>query len=119
MPARFFPTFLLVSLFCAALSYLPPLQPYFWFAIANIVAYNMFYTLIIWLAQRAVRSRDKNLLTRLMLSSLFLKMMVALMVFIVYFKTQSPTGFLFLVPFFVIYVIYSIFGIRFLISEKL
>jgi hypothetical protein len=116
MPARFFSTFLIISLLCAGLSYLPPLQPYFWFSLANIIAYNIFYTLIIWLAQRAALSRDKNMLTRLMLSSLFLKMMVALSVFIVYFKTQSPVGFLFLIPFFVIYIIYSIFGIHFLIK---
>jgi hypothetical protein len=114
MPARFFLTLFIVSSLCAALSYLPPLQPYFWFAIANIVTYNIFYTLIIWLAQRAARSSNKNLLTQLMLSSVFLKMMVALTVFIIYYKTQHPTGLLFLVPFFVIYIIFSIFGIRFL-----
>jgi hypothetical protein len=114
MPPRFWFMTLIVGISCATMGYLPFFQPYFWFSIANIIAYTVYYTLIVWLAQRATYSSNKNLLTQLMLSSVFLKMMVALAVFGVYFKTQSPKGYFFLIPFFGIYVIYSIFGITFL-----
>jgi hypothetical protein len=114
MPPRFWSILLIVGILCAAMSYLPHLQPYFWFSIANIIAYSVYYTFMVWLAQRTASSKNKYLFTQVMLSSVFLKMFVALAVFGVYYKLQSPKGLFFLVPFFGIYVIYSIFGITFL-----
>lgn len=67
-----------------------------------------------YLSQRAMRSEDKLQFTNLFLIFTSTKMFAAILIVFVYHKIAAPSSKLFLVPFFAIYLIYTIFEIYFL-----
>ena len=66
---------------------------------------------VYYLGLRSVRSKDKNSLTRLIMLLVFLKMISCLLIIIVYDQGWKPATNHYIIPFFLIYVSYTIFEV--------
>jgi len=83
-----------------------------WFALAFFVGLSigMYYA-----GLRAARSENKHLFTNLVMVFTFGKMMFAVLLILSYLKLFQPATKLFLLPFFGIYLIYTIFETYFML----
>lgn len=61
------------------------------------------------LAIKAAVSKDKNAFTSLIIGFTFAKLLLTVALVLVYKKIANPEGALFLVPFFLIYIVFTIF----------
>lgn len=117
-PGSFYTQTLLLAAFCAGLLLLGNLIPVFrehqllaWAALA-------LFTLLSWLmyllGKHAVKSSDKNAFVQLVLISVFLKMMLSFAVVVVYANKIQPESKYFVLPFFFVYLVFTIFETAFL-----
>ena len=109
----FYKYFGLVSLGTAALlfglSQIAILQPYLLFSFISLALF-MLLTLVMFLfGEKTAKSSNKNLFTTLVLGFTFLKIFLSLFVVIAYYKVGNPSSKVFLIPFFIVYLIFTIF----------
>jgi hypothetical protein len=114
----FYTETLLLATFCALVLWLGNLIPVFrehqllaWGALA-------LFTLLSWLmyllGSISVKSSDKNAFIQLVLISVFLKMMLSFAVVVVYANKIQPDSKYFVLPFFFVYLAFTIFETVFL-----
>ncbi len=56
-------------------------------------------------------SKDQNAYTRMILGFMMLKMMLCILMVLAYYKLANPTGKTFIIPFFFIYITYTVFEV--------
>ena len=61
------------------------------------------------MGRKSAVSSDKNAFTTLIMVFIFSKMLLSVLIVVVYVKTAEPQSKLFVVPFFLVYLIYTIF----------
>ncbi len=109
----------IITLFCALAilvsSYLgfAALQAIAW---ASLAFFALLCLPMYYFSQRAMYSEDKFQFTNLFLVFTSTKMFAAIIIVLIYHKFAQPTSNHFLIPFFVIYLIYTIFEVYFLIQ---
>ena len=69
-----------------------------------LLSLAMFYA-----AAKAAISKDQNAFTRLIMVFTMVKMLLSVVLVVVYQKVAQPEDVLFVVPFFVIYIVYTVF----------
>ena len=92
-----------------------------WSAHLKIGFYLQFFYICLYLptfmiAKKAAQSTNKQLFTGIIMLSVLLKLVVSITVVFWYHKVFHPQGPLFLLPFFLVYIIYTIFESQFMIK---
>lgn len=120
MPTRTFLTqTTLLTLAAAALlyglSFYPPLSPYFDFGLLCLFFFLLLSLLMYFTGRRAAVSAQRGFFTQLILVFTIVKMFLSVVLVFVYFKVRQPDSNWFLLPFFLVYLIYTIFESYFMI----
>ncbi|MEZ4961673.1 MAG: hypothetical protein R2830_17725 [Saprospiraceae bacterium] len=72
-------------------------------------------TVVMYLmAVKAAVSKDKNAFTRLIMVFTFVKLFLSITIIIAYTKVVQPTGKYFILPFFLVYLVFTIFETMFM-----
>ena len=90
------------------------LQPYSDFSWICITAFVILTILMYFIGSQAVKSSNKNAFTSTALGFIMGKMMLAILVILIYNKLAEPESKVFIIPFFIVYVIYSSFETYFM-----
>lgn len=114
----FFKQLILVSLLTAFLLFLIHLNPeiavYSQLSWVSCIFYILLSIFIFFFAYRAAFSENKNAFTIMIMSFVLAKMVFSVTFVLVYFQIIKPESSFFLVPFFVVYLIYTIFETYFM-----
>lgn len=70
--------------------------------------------IIYFLAVRAARSKDKNSLTRLVMATVFIKLVGCLAIIIIHDRIYHPESGHYVIPFIVYYILYTVFEVKLL-----
>ena len=97
------------------LSFYPPLSPYLIFGMVCLIFFVALSVLMYRSGKKAAVSSQPNLFTQLILIFTLTKMFLSVILVFVFFRLTHPTSNWFLAPFFLIYLIYTIFETYFMI----
>ena len=115
---RFFKTLTFVALglipLLFLLSYIPDLQAHQIFIWINWAFFLLFTIGVYFLAEKAANDPNLNTFSRVIMGVIFVKMILILIVVLIYKKTMNPEGAWFLLPFFIIYLVFTIFEVYFM-----
>lgn len=90
------------------------LQRHSGLAYGSIAFFVLLCALIFWLAKMASQSKDKYAFVRLIMSNMMIKMLLAVAIIVVYTRVVDIETNLFILPFFVTYIGFTIFETVFL-----
>lgn len=97
------------------LSFYPLLLPYRDFGAICLFFFVALSCLMYVTGRRAAVSSQQNFFTQLILVFTIVKMFLSIVIVFVYFKATEPASNWFLLPFFLVYLIYTIFESYFMI----
>jgi len=97
------------------LSFYPPLSPFLGFGLICLFFFIALSIIMYITGIRAAASPQRGFFTQLILVFTIVKMFLSIVVVFVYFKVAQPTSSWFLLPFFLVYLIYTIFESYFMI----
>lgn len=80
----------------------------------SLIFFNLLSIVVFHLGLRMIKSRNKNDFSRLVLGFTGFKMMLSIAVVFIYQSVAEPTDRWFVIPFLLIYVVYTIFETYFL-----
>jgi len=111
----------IISLFIIALIYLAGLYSNDWASNSRLGYFSIIFFVLLLIitfliAQKSSQSSNKQLFTGIILLSVLSKLFLSIGLVFWYHKIFHPSGPLFLVPFFLVYIIYTIFESRFMIK---
>ncbi len=87
----------------------PEFSKSFLFSIASLACFVLLSLVMFFLAAKAAVSKDKNAFTSLVIGFIFGKLALAVVLVLAYKKIANPQGATFLIPFFLIYLVFAIF----------
>lgn len=105
---------LVVAIIIVLLHQLALFQPYIllsWISLILFICWNM---LLFFIGKRSLSNKDRNAFSRLILAATTGKMFLAVAVVAVYHEVIQPESKFFLMPFFVVYLFYTIFEVYFM-----
>ena len=85
-----------------------------WLGITGLAFFALLSLSMYHFAAKAAISKDKNAFTRLIMVFTFVKLLLSVSIVVVYSKTIQPEGKFFILPFFLVYLIYTIFETGFM-----
>ena len=100
---------LTVSLLFLCFFLFPPLSAYAKLGWASLVLFINITFLMFFLGKRAIISPNKMLFSNLSMGFIFFKMVMSLMIIVAFKKMTHPASNLFIVPFFIVYLTFTIF----------
>jgi hypothetical protein len=115
MPSKKFYTLLFLTvLFTVCLLFVvffffPPLYTYAKLGWASLALFINITLLMFFLGKKTITSPNKFLFSNLSMGFIFLKMVMSLMIIVTYKKMTHPASNLFIVPFFIVYLTFTIF----------
>lgn len=92
---------------------LKPYADFSWICLAAFMGITVFMFLI---GEKSAQSPNKNAFTSAALGFIMGKMMLAVIVILTYNKFAEPESKIFIVPFFIVYIIYTIFETYFMMK---
>ena len=96
------------------MKFIKPLAPYFWLSIF-IWAFFIFYSVLMYVVgSLSLKNENQKSFTSLVIGFTFGKMLLAVLIIIVYSQGYNPESQLYVVPFFLIYIVYTIFETSFM-----
>ena len=105
-----------VGLLLLALNTIPAIHPYQGLSWLSS-SFFILLSIIMYLAgQKAAQSQNKNNFSRVVFGFIGVKMMLSVVLVFIYSETVRPTSGHFLVPFFVTYLVYTIFETHFMMK---
>jgi hypothetical protein len=100
-----------------SLSFLiPKLNIYNSMGLWSLVMFSIISFVLFFLANLAAQSTNKLLFNNVIMASVFLKMMAAVVILLIYKKLYHPQSNVFLIPFFIAYFFFSIFETYFMVK---
>ena len=84
-----------------------------WWSLSLFVAISF---LLYFLGTQAAKSTNKLLFNNVIIASVFFKMMAAIVILVIYKKIYHPQSSAFLIPFFIVYLFFSVFETYFMIK---
>lgn len=81
-----------------------------------VVGFIILFLPTFYIAKKSAQSANKQLFTGIIMLSVLSKLVVSIVMVFWYHKNFHPSGPLFLVPFFLVYIIYTIFESQFMIK---
>ena len=97
------------------LSLTEPLQPYRNFSWISLFFFVILSISMYLIGKKAALSPQKNLFTQLILVFTLIKMLLSVLIVLLYHRAVLPESNWFLLPFFLVYLIYTIFETYFMI----
>ncbi|MEK7254275.1 MAG: hypothetical protein AAB316_05985 [Bacteroidota bacterium] len=96
------------------LSFVPIFQNTLLFSLASVAFFTLLSAGMYFLAAKAALSKDKNAFTRLIMLFTFGKLLLTTVLIVAYHRIAKPADNNFIIPFFLIYISYTIFETIFL-----
>ena len=119
-PKTFFPQLLVLSVIVAAilffLNHMPQLQndaPLSWLSLFLFILLSI---LMYYVGKRSSMSENKNDFTNVVLGFTIGKMFLSIMIIYAYFSLMQPEGKWFIIPFFIVYFMYTAFETYFMMK---
>ncbi|NNF34416.1 MAG: hypothetical protein HKN68_09930 [Saprospiraceae bacterium] len=91
-----------------------PIRPFMSLGIIGLVFFVLLSIFVFKLSLKVAESKDLNAFTRLIMYNLMIKLFMSIFIVLIYYKVVEPTERLFILPFIVIYLIFTIFEAMFL-----
>jgi hypothetical protein len=82
----------------------------------SLILFTIISFVLFFLGKQAAQSTNKLLFNNVIMASVFLKMMAAVVVLLVYKKQYHPESNVFLIPFFIVYSFFSVFETYFMVK---
>lgn len=101
-------------IFILALSYLGPFNDILPISYASLAFFVILSVAVFYLGNAAARSSDKNRLTQLIIILVFFKLFSCLFIIIAYDRMFQPQSNYYVLPFFLIYIVFTIFEVNML-----
>ncbi len=98
-----------LGVFLFGLHQIPILQSHYLLSWVSCTFFVVFSILIFIVGYKAARHSDKHLFTSVILGFVFGKMFLSIIMLFCYHRIVQPTSNLFLVPFFIVYLVYTVF----------
>jgi hypothetical protein len=96
------------------MKFMEPMAPYFGLSIF-IWAFFIFYSILMYVVgSLSLKNENQKSFTSLVIGFTFGKMLLAVLIIIVYSQGYHPESQLYVVPFFLIYIVYTIFETSFM-----
>jgi hypothetical protein len=102
---------ILLSVMIVGMSFIPGFEGTLGISLFSLLFFVLLNIGVYYLGLRSARSEDKNSLTRLIMLLVFLKMISCLLIVIIYDQGWKPSTNHYIIPFFAIYVSYTIFEV--------
>ncbi|HFA51466.1 MAG TPA: hypothetical protein ENJ95_20830 [Bacteroidetes bacterium] len=106
-------TFVLTAV-VLGLQTLPAFRPHTFFSLISIGFFVLLSIAMFFMAAKAAVSKDKHAFTRLIMLFTLSKMILTAVLVIVYKQVAEPKGLVFVLPFFLIYIAYTVFETMFM-----
>lgn len=103
-----------LSLIIIAQSFIPALQEHQGFSWASLIFFLLFTFGVYFLADKAAQSPSLNIFSSVILGVIFIKMFFIIFIVLIYKKIMDPSSPWFLIPFFIIYLAFTIFEVYFM-----
>lgn len=103
-----------VAITIASLHFLPSLAPYQDLGWLSMAVFTILCLLMYRFGKAAIQHENKSRFTLLFMSFTGLKMFLAVLLIGIYYKVDMPSSKLFIVPFFAIYAVYTVFEVWFM-----
>lgn len=107
---------LTLGLMLFGLHQFPAFQPHYLLSWVSCIFFVVFSILIYAIGYKAANHEDKHLFTSVILGFVFGKMFLSILMLVIYHKIVQPTDNLFLAPFFIVYLVYTVFETYFMIK---
>lgn len=107
---------LVTSLSLLPLRYFPETSPYLGYGFICLLVFVVLSLMIFFTGYLALGGKDKQAFIRISLVFTTAKMLVAVLLNFAYYKTASPSGSYFLLPFFIVYLMYTVFETKFMMT---
>jgi hypothetical protein len=95
---------------------IPAMQQHWPVSVASVILFSVISILLFFMGENSARSSNKFAFNGLVTISVLGKIVFSMVVLLIYFKVWKPDNRLFVVPFLLIYVIYTIFETAFLLK---
>lgn len=109
----FYVTLISVGLLIPCYMFLP-IRPFMALGIIGLIFFVMLSIFVFKLSLKIVDSKDLNAFTRLIMYNLMIKLFMSIFIVLIYYKVVEPGEPLFILPFILIYLIFTIFEAMFL-----
>ena len=103
-----------LALLIHLLSFLSLFESYSLFSWGSFCFFILFTMAVFFIAERAKDSPNLNTFSSVILGVIFIKMIFIIIILLIYKKTTNPESAWFLVPFFLIYLVFTIFEVYFM-----
>jgi len=80
----------------------------------TIGIFVVFSILVYFMGSYSAKQKNKNTFTSVILMVMMFKMLICILLIAIYVKTYEPTDNFFFIPFFSIYILYTIFEVQFM-----
>jgi Na+/H+-dicarboxylate symporter len=118
---QFYVQLFFVSALCAGLLvgsyYIDSLAPYIDLGVIGLIFFIILSVVIFRLSNSLAKSKNLNAFTHLILYNLMIKLFLSFVIVITYYYLYKPENRLFIVPYIVVYLIFTIFEAVFLSSQ--
>jgi hypothetical protein len=83
------------------------------FSWVSLLGFIIFCSLLYFVESKTVHAQDKSLFGKLFLMSIFFKMLFCVLLIIVYIVSSKPDDRYFILPFFIIYLFFTVYEVYF------
>ncbi len=95
-------------------SFIPILEKHLLLSVSSLIFFIFFTIGVYFLAEKAAQSPNLNTFSSVVLGVIFIKMVFILFIIMIYKKQVNPDEAWFLIPFFLIYLAFTIFEVYFM-----
>ncbi len=107
---------LIAAAFIYGLSFVKSLEPFSLLGWGSILFFIIWSILMYFISRKAAANENKNVFTNAILGFTFAKLFISAGIVYAYFRITEPESRLFLIPFFGVYLIYTIFETHFMMK---
>lgn len=120
-PGQFYRGLFLLVISCLGLTlisyFIPILSAHTYFAIITIVGFSILSLAVFYIGNNLAHSKNKYLYNNLIIINLMLKIFLSLIFIVVYVQFAQPENNLFIILFFLIYIVFTIFEVYFMTKQ--
>ena len=109
-------TTVFAAAFVYGVSFFPAIEPYKLLGWGSLIFFILWSVLMYIISRKAARHENKNVFTNAILGFTFAKLFISAGIVYAYFRMTEPESRLFLIPFFGVYLIYTIFETQFMMK---
>jgi hypothetical protein len=109
-------TTVISAAFVFGMSLIPSIEPFSLLGWSSMAFFIIWSILMFYISNKAAANENKNVFTNAILGFTFAKLFISAGIIYAYFRMTEPDSRLFLIPFFGVYLIYTIFETQFMMK---